>query len=525
MEIKLNVPRDINEDEREAERIGQYLFVGLTLIIAILPLIMRAKLINFTSPTIAIDTFFTSGLKGDVFTYYKFIFLFIMTSILFVLFLYRTYVLNNLLKYSKVQITFGLFMLLVALSVATSKFTTLSLLGMYNRYDGALTTILAVLLFFIATSLTYTRKRFLILAYAFTPVVIINFLLGLLTFYGINLLDRPFVQNIIFPASIGADALTEGSKLQTTINNPNYVSGFAAMLTIMYLTLSLFIKQWLHKVIFFILSMISFIMMLTTLSQSGILALAISIVFLVIFLLKYKNFKITFSIFALAIIFFVSSILFLSQENYRVWDETLGLFKIKNPFVEQSIEESINKSEFSSSIELNFIKEAQANEQIKIELPQFPGYGISAGSGRLYIWDRTVELILQRPLLGHGMDTILYTFPQYEPEKEAGLGYMTVMVDKPHNIYLGIGYGSGIIALITFLVGVVILLFKSMRYVWNRVGNEKSVYVVAFGLFIVAYLVQGLVNDNIIGVLPLFWIIMGVVLSLINNIELNNISE
>lgn len=525
MEIKLEVPRDINEDKRETERIDRILFIGLTLIIILLPLIMRAKLIDYTSPTIDFDSISSSGLQGDVFTYYKFVFLFIMTCVMFLLFLYRTYVLSNSLKYSTVQMLFGLFMLLVALSAITSNYTSLSLFGMYNRHDGALTTILVILLFFIAANLNYSNKRLMIIAYAFTPVVIVNFLLGILTFYGINLLERPFVQNLIFPASIGADAMTAGSRLQTTINNPNYVSGFAAMLTIMYLSLSLFIKQWYHKVIFLVLSIISFIMMLTSMSQSGFLALAVSIFILVVYLIKHKNFKITLPIFALVIIFFIGSILFLSKENHRVWDETFGLFKIENPFIEQSIEEPVNKGNFTSAVSINLIKAVYANEHLKIELPVFPESGISAGSGRLYIWDRTIDLILQRPLLGHGMDTILYTFPQYEPEKQAGLRTMTTMVDKPHNIYLGIAYGSGVVALIAFLVGVIYLLLKSVIHVWNKIGNEKSIYVVAFILFIIAYLVQGLANDNIIGVLPLFWVIMGVMLSIISNKDLNNLKE
>lgn len=518
MSYQMNVPRELIEDQTETKKIDKFIFSGLLLIIAIMPLIIRAKIIDFTSPTIVFDHIISSGPQGDVFTYYKFMFLLIVTVTIFGLFLYRTFVLHNPLIKEPSQFFFMSFAVIVAASALASPYTHLALFGMYNRHDGAMTTVVAIFLFFIAANLTYTNKRLLILAYAFVPVVVINLIFGLYHFYGVNLLERAFFQTLILPASMGPDAISGGSKLQATINNPNYVSGFASMMAIMYLGLALFVKGWYHKVAFFLLSIGSFVLMLTALSLSGFLALVVSLVILLLVLVKFKNFKVTVPLLAVALTLFMASIYIMQDHNQRVWTETFGLFNIENPFLEQALgdtEVNLESTSFSSAIEFGSkAYAADAINQREISLPEFPAAGITAGSGRGYIWDRTIALTLDRPLLGYGLDTIIYAFPQYELEKQAGLRSMTTMVDKPHNIFIGIAYGSGFLALIAFLSGTIVIAWAAVKHVLTKKIGTNTVYIVVFSLAIVAFLIQGIPNDAIIGVYPLYWILLGVVVAL-----------
>lgn len=529
VEYKLDVPRDIEEDKKESQRIDRLIFIGLILIVSILPLIMRAKVIDYTSPIITFNSILASGMQGDVFTYYKFMFLLIVTSILLGLFMYRTYVLGNSLVNHFSQYCFNIFIIIVTLSAIISPYKSIALFGIYNRHDGAITTVLVVILFFVASNLTYTKNRLLMIAYAFAPVVIINLIFGLSLFYGKDMLDISFIQKLIVPSSIGVEALGANSQLWTTINNPNYASGYAGMTTVLFLSLAVFLKEWLHKVLFFILSVASFILMLTSLSQSGFLAIIGSLVFLIILLIKFKNFKTTVPLLLVALILFTGSIYILQQHNNRIWTETFGTFNISNPFIKETAVDTEKVSQpnaFHSSIQWgNRAYASDEVEQKQIKLPEFPTPAISAGSGRLYIWDRTISLILERPLLGYGMDTIIYAFPQYEPEKQAGLGTMSTMVDKPHNIFIGIAYGTGILGLITFLVGTAIIVFKSLFAIFKNKVSLYTTFSAVLFLTLLAYLIQGIPNDAIIGSYPMFWILLGVIVALQKQVNMKQTSE
>ena len=58
---------------------------------------------------------------------------------------------------------------------------------------------------------------------------------------------------------------------------------------------------------------------------------------------------------------------------------------------------------------------------------------------------------MERPLFGFGLDTLMYNFPHDNIDARAGMQYETILVDKPHSMYVGIGYGTGIVGLIGFL--------------------------------------------------------------------------
>ena len=109
-----------------------------------------------------------------------------------------------------------------------------------------------IALFFIAANIQIKPKYLDYMVYALVPIVLVNSLLGLLAFYGINILDNPTIQAMAISPEY-AQYITEGSLLSTTINNPNYVSGIAAVIFVIFLTRFLFSDRVGEMVMYFLL--------------------------------------------------------------------------------------------------------------------------------------------------------------------------------------------------------------------------------------------------------------------------------
>lgn len=71
---------------------------------------------------------------------------------------------------------------------------------------------------------------------------------------------------------------------------------------------------------------------------------------------------------------------------------------------------------------------------------------------RGYIWSRTIPILPDYLVLGAGPDCFLYEFPQDDIlGKLYAYGTGSIVVDKPHNLYLQIFVNEGGIALLAFL--------------------------------------------------------------------------
>lgn len=517
MVTNFNIARDKNDDIRETKKIDRLIFIGIVIFTACIPLILNLKVTDYISPIITNEKTIASGIKGELFTYYKFVFLIGMTLILLCFYMYKIFVLNN--KVIQNLIIYLIFMLtiIIALSSVFSNYNHLSLFGIYNRHDGALTYICSIIIFFIAANIKYSKKRMMVLLFSMIPIVIINAIIGWQFIHGNDLLQSNFVQKLLLSSDSNASA-TAGSSLQSTLNNPNYVSGFAAMLVVVFVAAAFLLKSWKYKASFIILAALSFIMLLCSRSTSGFLTIVVLIPFIIVYAIIQCKLKQVFIPFIAIIILFSSSLFYLADKNEQIWRESMGFFKISNPFSEK--DESFSGDQ-TYSIQTSLINRAYAEEAPdydNLKLPEFPQSNYSAGSGRTYIWDRTLSLILEEPLLGHGLDTIIYEFPQYEVEKQAGLGAMEVLVDKPHNIYLGIGYGSGVIALFIFLASIILFLYQWITMTIKNRNFQTVNYLFIFFVGTIAYLIQGMFNDSIIGVTQIFWVFFGVCMSIIHDL-------
>ena len=133
---------------------------------------------------------------------------------------------------------------------------------------------------------------------------------------------------------------------------------------------------------------------------------------------------------------------------------------------------------------------------------------------RGYIWSRTLPLIKDTILIGHGADTFALYFPQADYAGKYNIGYFSdatdIVVDKPHNMYLGMAVNTGVISLIAALCVFAFYLIDSFK-IYSKNEYSGFISLMGAGVFVAVcgFLVAGLVNDSTVQVMPTFYALLG----------------
>lgn len=146
----------------------------------------------------------------------------------------------------------------------------------------------------------------------------------------------------------------------------------------------------------------------------------------------------------------------------------------------------------------------------------FKGYELF-GSGRGYIWSRTIPIIKDCLILGVGADAYATVFPQYDIIGKVNyLKSTAILVDKPHNFYLQTLVNSGGVALILYISVVIYILIQGMFFLFNvGLDNRYSLSIVGFISAIIAFLVSGLGNDSVVSISIIHWFTLATLLGIV----------
>jgi O-antigen ligase len=149
--------------------------------------------------------------------------------------------------------------------------------------------------------------------------------------------------------------------------------------------------------------------------------------------------------------------------------------------------------------------------QTKAESALFEGME-SIGSSRVYIWSRTIPMLKERLLLGSGPDHYAIVFPQYDIVGKANwMSSSTILVDKPHNLYLDLWVNTGFISLLAYLAILLMYIVDSFKLYFKSEFNTFSEKLGASILpAIIGYHVSAIFNDNIVSVAPAFFAVLAV---------------
>lgn len=132
------------------------------------------------------------------------------------------------------------------------------------------------------------------------------------------------------------------------------------------------------------------------------------------------------------------------------------------------------------------------------------------GSGRGFIWSRTFPLLKRYFLFGSGPDTYAQAFPNDETAGLINAHYQGQFISKPHSFFLQIGEQTGVPALLVVLIFVGGYIVDTFRAFWKTSGNNGQFWLAVSVMgAVIGFLVSGLTNDSLMGITPIFYIVLG----------------
>ena len=496
---------DVDEDLQSQKSVDKWIFGLLLIVIGFVPLVVMASVIEVQSPLITNVSALTGGVKGDLFTHYKALAVLVVTVLAALMFLSKILFMNGEIRKTKLNYAIGAFAAAIVLSTIFSPNITTALDGLYNHSDGAISWLCYLALFFIGMNIDYPKKALNYILYSLYPFVIINLLIITMNFYGDDLLQKAAVKKIVTLFLPEGANIGEGSILVGTLNQWNYMSGMFAIMVVMFLTAAILEKNIVRAIGHLVIAVISVAVMLMSISTSGFLT--VCAMMLVILFVAFKSDKKVQSFAMIAVFLVASTPVFhmLASKDARVWNESIGFVVKSNPYVK---EDPAPVTSMKTDLEFDWMTKAYAAE--KFELPVLAERTYGSGSGRFYIWSKTLNLVKERPLVGYGLDTLIYQFPHYNIDARAAFWDESVITDKPHNMYVGWLYGTGFTGLLSVMLIIALSLVKPLKVALKNNSAILWVMGVAWG----AYLIQAVFNDSLPGTSAPLWAIAGILLAM-----------
>ena len=128
--------------------------------------------------------------------------------------------------------------------------------------------------------------------------------------------------------------------------------------------------------------------------------------------------------------------------------------------------------------------------------------------GRLRIWQHTLDMILDHPVFGVGLDNWSAYYPRYDRGDVIGI---EVAPDRPHNDWLWIWSELGSVGFVVYLI----LLWMIVRQFWHQLhkDQEMALPLLCVGLGALALMIHSCFSfprEQAVALLPL-WVVLGLV--------------
>lgn len=142
----------------------------------------------------------------------------------------------------------------------------------------------------------------------------------------------------------------------------------------------------------------------------------------------------------------------------------------------------------------------------------------TGGTGRLKIWENSLKIVKDYPIVGIGFDNFYLKYPNPKIENSISLivndgkilseerNGSILIFDNAHNVYLHTLVSTGILGLIPYLLLCLFTFIKGLKQK-NKLG-----LLLLSGF--VAYSIQAFANISVIQVAPIYYIIIGLILSI-----------
>lgn len=599
MKSKETVKKRIVNIDYEKNKISWIYYMPLLLIAGFVPLIVYGKYVDLTGTTQALYWTGQNQLL-DFFSYWKsrwVIFLTVASTFTYIfLFISKKLPFKKEYKY---YIPLAIYAIFVILSTIFAIDVPTALNGFVDMYQSMWVLLSYATITFLIINFVNSERDVKLFLYAFIFLVIVEGVIGVGQYFGFDIFNTKFGNNLIIPSGVQVDGgLTFNfgkHAIYGTLFNTNFVGSFATLMMPMSLAFLVTVNGWKKRVIAGIASILCVFIWIGCNSRAGYVGVIFSgLVFSLLFR-KYliKQWRIgvgicLVGIFAIIGFNFISEgkierivsntyndfvkILFTNTDSRKLEEiyinnnnfvletsyETLSVVLENNelyfydennnllsftldenhkihindnryvyyninlyePFMEIAVE-SMNLNKFilffdeESNINLigggNRITVPKIAD--KVELLDKMG---TLMSGRAYIWSRTIPLLEKYLLVGSGADNYIFAFPHDDIIGMYNSGFSAnEIIDKPHNMYMQIAINTGVVSLLFLIILWCTYVFSSIKIFWRlKFDCFDEVLGLACLISIIGYLFSGIFNDHVISVAPLFWIILGLGISI-----------
>jgi hypothetical protein len=473
--------------------------------------------------------------RENVFTYYKLTWLLVVSILLVLLLLYRTFKYKHKLNMDYVFVGVSLIIIAALISTALSPLKEVSIWGLYSRNNGLLTYISLFIIIYCISNFKVQSKHISFLVHSVNIASILLATIGIFQFFGLDILNSIWFKQIYIPSEYRH--LIENINIEHNIfigtkyfwstsilDQFNYYGAFCSIIFPLITAFALNENNLIKKILLVIGSIMLFIGTILAQSMGSIITMFVVLLLIPIFLVTKNNYK-TFTLICIG--YTIISAIINKLTNYIAFSEIYLIFtQILNSKLIMLVviiliiyillwifRKKISKYRYVLVSIFIILLVLMGTIGFIYVINNVVEENMGMLSSRGYIWHYADGLIKDNYIFGYGPDNFYYNFPQINTDKSIYMPYR--YVDKPHNMYLQIILDIGIFGLIGFMVLLVGLLLKSNKAIDLEDDLYKNTYFKALMLVIMAYMIQGIVNDNHLVVQPIVYLIFGIGASLI----------
>jgi putative inorganic carbon (HCO3(-)) transporter len=367
------------------------------------------------------------------------------------------------LKSRPLTIPLTIYACLAVISTVFSVSYKLSLHGDRWRIENIFTLLSYVLLTLFFSSLVTSKKQIEGLFKTLFLTASLVALYGIIQYLGYNP-TKHFIP------------LFRSDQIKSTIGNANFLGKFMVLVLPLFMAFYVKTKEKMQKLLFAIGTILCFCTLVLTFTRASWLGFCVSsaVFFVITPRKKFTDRKKLIRMFLLATIIFtaVSTLFFYNSNRVKLFDD-----------IKQRIVSS------------------------------FDTHGGMGVATRIFVWKKSMQLITERPFIGHGPDTQVRVMRKFNFEYASRFNNWVVL-DRAHNNYIDIAITQGLAGLLSYLsVIIVFMLWLSNTIREEKKHPEKIVFSGIFAGFC-GYLINDLFIFSNVSVSPLFWSLMGLTLAM-----------
>lgn len=253
----------------------------LILIVGFLPFVIRLKLVQLEGPFYEFWT--GEKINADFFTYYKQIYIYIVT----IWALLNTFLFTKKIKFTRAYYFMGAYAILVILSTLFSKYPQIALHGFNERKEGMWIVLCYLILMFATINLVETKKQIKAIIYSLGISGAVISIISIFQYFGMDIFNTEFAKNLMISKEIQAQikefSIEFGDKYSYGVfYNPNYLGGYISLYAPLMLSYAIISKNIKERVLFSVFFILSIFALYGSRSEAGVLGTVGAIGFLVL---------------------------------------------------------------------------------------------------------------------------------------------------------------------------------------------------------------------------------------------------